>query len=112
MSPANGFGPEYMTYVLWGVTPEGRPVNLGEILPTGSKDRSDMTVTTNLQTFGLIVTAEPYFAVTMPSDVVVAQNMVDEKTAGRDRARECALHSACRVAHMRRPLDGTACFIR
>jgi outer membrane protein OmpA-like peptidoglycan-associated protein len=82
MSPANGFGPEYMTYVLWGVTPEGRPVNLGEILPTGSKDRSDMTVTTNLQTFGLIVTAEPYFAVTMPSDVVVAQNMVDEKTAG------------------------------
>jgi outer membrane protein OmpA-like peptidoglycan-associated protein len=82
MSPANGFGPEYMTYVLWGVTPEGRPVNLGEILPTGSKDRSEMTVTTNLQTFGLIVTAEPYFAVTMPSDVVVAQNVVDEKTAG------------------------------
>ena len=82
LSPANGFGPEYMTYVLWGVTPEGRPVNLGEVLPTGSKDRSDMTVTTNLQTFGLIVTAEPYFAVTMPSDVVVAQNVVEKSTAG------------------------------
>jgi outer membrane protein OmpA-like peptidoglycan-associated protein len=82
LSPANGFGPEYMTYVVWGVTPEGRPVNLGEVLPTGGKDRSDMTVTTNLQTFGLIVTAEPYFAVTMPSDVVVAQNTVDKSTAG------------------------------
>src|SRR5215472_1813666 len=82
LSPANGFGPEYMTYVVWGITPEGRPVNLGEVLPTGSKDRSDMTVTTNLQTFGLIVTAEPYFAVTMPSDVVVAQNMVKDDTSG------------------------------
>jgi outer membrane protein OmpA-like peptidoglycan-associated protein len=82
LSPANGFGPEYMTYVLWAITPEGRPMNLGEVLPTGSKDRSDMTVTANLQTFGLIVTAEPYFAVTMPSDVVVAQNVVDKDTAG------------------------------
>ena len=82
LSPANGFGPEYMTYVVWGITPEGRPVNLGEVLPTGSKDRSEMTVTTNLQTFGLIVTAEPYFAVTMPSDLVVAQNMVEKSTEG------------------------------
>lgn len=82
LSPANGFGPEYMTYVLWAVTPEGRPVNLGEVLPTGGKDRSDMTVTANLQAFGLIVTAEPYYAVTMPSDLVVAQNTVDDKTQG------------------------------
>src|SRR4051794_5697342 len=82
LSPANGFGPEYMTYVLWGITPEGRPVNLGEVLPTGGNDHSDMTVTTNLQTFGLIVTAEPYFAVTMPSDVVVAQNVVEDSTSG------------------------------
>ena len=82
MTPANGFGPEYMTYVLWAITPEGRPVNLGEILPTGGKDRVDTTVTTNLQSFGLIVTAEPYFAVTMPSDVVVAQNYVDKGTSG------------------------------
>jgi len=82
LSPANGFGPEYMTYVVWAITPEGRPVNLGEVLPTGSKDRSEMTVTTNLQTFGLIVTAEPYFAVTMPSDLVVAQNVVEKTTSG------------------------------
>ncbi len=82
LSPANGFGPEYMTYVVWAVTPEGRPVNLGEVLPTGGKDRSDVMVTTTLQSFGLIVTAEPYFAVTMPSDVVVAQNIVEKSTSG------------------------------
>jgi len=81
-SPANGFGPEYLTYVLWAISPEGRPVNLGEVLPTGSKDKNEMTVTTNLQAFGLIVTAEPYFAVTMPSDLVVAQNVVVDKTQG------------------------------
>ncbi|HEY1985545.1 MAG TPA: OmpA family protein [Terracidiphilus sp.] len=82
LSPANGFGPEYMTYVLWAVTPEGRPINLGEVLPTGGKDRAEMTVTANLQTFGLIVTAEPYYAVTMPSDLVVAQNVVEDRTQG------------------------------
>ncbi len=83
LSPANGFGPEYLTYVLWAITPEGRPINLGEVLPGGSKDKIGMTVTTNLQSFGLIVTAEPYFAVTMPSDLVVMQNFViDDKTEG------------------------------
>jgi len=82
LSPANGFGPEYLTYVVWGITPEGRPVNLGEVLPSGGKDKIDMTVTTNLQVFGLIVTAEPYFAVTMPSDLVVMQNFVEDKTQG------------------------------
>jgi len=83
LSPANGFGPEYLTYVLWAITPEGRPMNLGEVLPGGSKDKIGMTVTTNLQAFGLIVTAEPYFAVTMPSDLVVMQNFViDDKTEG------------------------------
>jgi outer membrane protein OmpA-like peptidoglycan-associated protein len=80
--PANGFGPEYLTYVLWAITPEGRPVNLGEVLPTGSRDKSHITVTTNLQSFGLMVTAEPYFAVTMPSDLVVAQNVVLNSTSG------------------------------
>jgi len=82
LSPANGFGAEYLTYVLWAITPEGRPVNLGEVLPTGSNDRSHITVTTNLQSFGLMVTAEPYFAVTMPSDLVVAQNFVQGNTSG------------------------------
>jgi outer membrane protein OmpA-like peptidoglycan-associated protein len=83
LTPANGFGQEYLTYVLWAITPEGRPVNLGEVLPTGSKDKNQITVTTDLQAFGLIVTAEPYYAVTMPSDVVVMQNYVlDDKTQG------------------------------
>ncbi len=83
ITPANGFGPEYLTYVLWAITPEGRPVNLGEVLPTGGKDKNTMSVTTNLQVFGLIITAEPYFAVTMPSDVVVMQNVVlNDKTQG------------------------------
>src|SRR5579862_1763482 len=79
--PANSFGVEYLTYVLWAVTPEGRPINLGEVLPDGSK--SEITVTTDLQAYGLIVTAEPYFAVTMPSDVVVYQNYaLPDKTQG------------------------------
>ncbi|WP_263351831.1 OmpA family protein [Acidicapsa acidisoli] len=83
LTPANGFGNEYLTYVLWAITPEGRPVNLGEVLPTGSKDKNQITVTSNLQTFGLIITAEPYFAVTMPSDIVVVQNVViEDKTQG------------------------------
>lgn len=83
LTPANSFGMEYLTYVLWAVTPEGRPVNLGEVLPTGSKDKNHITVTTNLQAFGLIITAEPYYAVTMPSDIVVMQNFVlSDKTQG------------------------------
>ncbi|MGA8108265.1 MAG: OmpA family protein [Acidobacteriaceae bacterium] len=81
LGPANGFGIEYLTYVLWAITPEGRPVNLGEVLWTHG--HADTTVTTNLQSFGLILTAEPYFAVTMPSDLVVMQNYVlPDKTAG------------------------------
>src|SRR6201996_3299211 len=79
--PANSFGPEYLTYVLWAITTQGRPVNLGEIMPGGSK--AEIKVTTNLQQFALIITAEPYFAVTTPSDLVVLQNTVNKnKTAG------------------------------
>ncbi len=79
--PANSFGPEYLTYVLWAITPQGRPVNLGEVMPSGSK--AEMKVTTNLQQFALIITAEPYFAVTTPSDLVVLQNTVSKnKTTG------------------------------
>ncbi len=79
--PANSFGVEYLTYVLWAITPQGRPVNLGEVMPGGSK--AEMNVTTNLQQFALIITAEPYFAVTTPSDLVVMQNTVTkDKTTG------------------------------
>jgi len=81
LPPANSFGIEYLTYVLWAITPEGRPINLGEVLWNHGK--SDITVTANLQSFGLVLTAEPYFAVTMPSDLVVMQNYVlPDKTAG------------------------------
>src|SRR5215469_3546761 len=72
IGPASQFGPEYLTYVMWAITPEGRAVNLGE-LPL-KDDHAQLDVTTDLQTFGLIITAEPYFAVTTPSDVVVMSN--------------------------------------
>lgn len=75
------FGPEYLTYVLWAITPEGRPANLGEVIPSDDGD-SKVQVTTGLQEFGMIVTAEPYFAVTRPSDLVVAENIVRNDTAG------------------------------
>jgi outer membrane protein OmpA-like peptidoglycan-associated protein len=81
LTPANGFGPEYLTYVLWAITPDGKPQNLGEILPAGTK--GDINVTTSLQSFGLIITAEPYFSVSTPSDIVVMQNVViNDKTQG------------------------------
>jgi outer membrane protein OmpA-like peptidoglycan-associated protein len=81
LTPANGFGPEYLTYVLWAISPDGRPQNLGEVLPAGTKN--NITVTTALQSFALIVTAEPYFAVSTPSDVVVLKNIIsDDRTNG------------------------------
>lgn len=78
---ANNFGPEYLTYVLWAITPEGRAKNLGEVILNGTKSKLD--VTTDMQVFGLVVTAEPYFAVTQPSDVVVMENMVRADTKGK-----------------------------
>jgi len=81
LQPASGFGGQYLTYVLWAITPEGRPVNLGEILPSeGGKSKID--VTTDLQAFGLIVTAEPYYAVVRPSNKVVAENILRQETKG------------------------------
>jgi outer membrane protein OmpA-like peptidoglycan-associated protein len=80
LEPAQKFGDEYLTYVLWAITPEGKSNNLGEILLSGDKSKID--VTTSLQTFGLIVTAEPYFAVSQPSNVVVLQNVVVAGTTG------------------------------
>ena len=81
LEPATKFGAEYLTYVLWAITPEGRPANLGEILLNGTSSKLD--VTTELQVFGLVVTAEPYFAVTMPSDLIVMENEVRADTRGK-----------------------------
>jgi outer membrane protein OmpA-like peptidoglycan-associated protein len=75
------FGGEYLTYVLWTISPEGRAVNLGEVL-VGDDQRSKLTATTDLQSFALIVTAEPYYAVRQPSNVVVLQNIVTADTKG------------------------------
>ena len=75
------FGTEYLTYVLWAISPEGRSVNLGEVL-VGDNSRSKLNVTTNLQAFALIVTAEPYYAVQQPSNVVVLENVVRADTRG------------------------------
>ncbi len=81
LRPATTQGSEYLTYVLWAITPEGRTSNLGEILLNGTK--SKLNVTTELQVFGLVVTAEPYYSVTRPSDLIVMENAVRSDTAGK-----------------------------
>ena len=81
LQPPGKFGGQYLTYVLWAITPEGRAANLGEIVPN-SDGKSKIDVTTDLQAFGLIVTAEPYFAVVYPSNIVVAENIVRQETKG------------------------------
>lgn len=80
--PAQKYGPEYLTYNLWAISPEGRASNLGEVL-LDSQGRGKVNVTTELQSFGLVVTAEPYFAVTQPSDVVVMENVIRPDTLGK-----------------------------
>jgi outer membrane protein OmpA-like peptidoglycan-associated protein len=75
------FGNEYLTYVLWAISPEGRQVNIGEVL-VGDNHRSKLDVTTDLQAFALIVTAEPYYAVRRPSNLVVLENAIRSDTIG------------------------------
>jgi outer membrane protein OmpA-like peptidoglycan-associated protein len=79
------FGTEYLTYVLWAISPEGSAVNLGEVL-VGGNHRGKLNVTTGLQAFALIVTGEPYFAVHQPSNVVVLENVVRIDTKGTSEA--------------------------
>ncbi len=85
LGPASRVGPQFLTYVLWAITPEGRAQNLGEIVPD-EYGKSSLDVTTDLQAFGLIVTAEPYFAVTRPSNEVVAENIIRQTTKGFEEA--------------------------
>jgi len=75
------FGNEYLTYVLWAISPEGRAMNIGEVL-VGENHRSKLDVTTDLQAFAMIVTAEPYYAVRRPSNVVVLENVIRPDTVG------------------------------
>lgn len=85
LGPATRIGPQFLTYVLWAITPEGRAQNLGEIVPD-EYGKSSLDVTTDLQAFGLIVTAEPYFSVTRPSNDVVAENIIRQQTKGFEEA--------------------------
>jgi outer membrane protein OmpA-like peptidoglycan-associated protein len=81
MRPAADFGEGFLTYVMWAITPEGRPQNLGEVMLNGNRAR--LQAATELQSFGLLVTAEPYYAVSQPSDMVVLEGAVkDGKTTG------------------------------
>jgi outer membrane protein OmpA-like peptidoglycan-associated protein len=81
MTPANTLGPEFLTYVLWAITPEGRAANLGEFQLNG--DKSKLSVTTRLPNFAMIVTAEPYFAVSTASEEVVLQGAPSSDTKGQ-----------------------------
>src|SRR5438309_10481491 len=79
---ATKFGLEYLTYVLWAVSPQGRPVNLGE-LSLNHHGEAQVKAYTDLQTFGMIVTAEPYFAVTQPGNMVVMERS-EERRVGKE----------------------------
>jgi outer membrane protein OmpA-like peptidoglycan-associated protein len=81
LTSASQFGAEYLTFVLWAIPPQGRAKNLGEVRLDEGRD--EIAATSDVQTFALIVTAEPYYAVTTPSDVVVMENAVREETRGR-----------------------------
>ena len=74
LEDATKFGLEYLTYVLWAVSPQGRPVNLGEVTIDHNSNTAHLKAATDLQTFGMIVTAEPYFAVTAPGNMVVMES--------------------------------------
>jgi outer membrane protein OmpA-like peptidoglycan-associated protein len=80
LPPANSFGPEYLTYVVWAISPEGRARNLGEVVLNGKSGKLDAA--SSLQAFGMMLTAEPYFSVSVPSDVVVMENDIRPDTVG------------------------------
>lgn len=76
------FGPEFLTFVLWAITPEGRAKSIGEIVSRNNDGKSEIVASSDLQSFGMIVTAEPYWAVSQPSDVVVMENFIRKDTTG------------------------------
>ncbi len=82
MAPPSTLGAEFLTFLLWAVSPEGRTSNLGEIL-TDKNGEGKLKATTPFQTFSLFVTAEPYFAVRQPSELVILQNELKKGTKGK-----------------------------
>jgi outer membrane protein OmpA-like peptidoglycan-associated protein len=81
MTQPSKLGAEFLTYVLWVVTPDGRTGNTGEIL-VDKNGEGKLNATTPAQTFAMIVTAEPYFAVRAPSEMVVLENDTRKNTKG------------------------------
>ncbi len=80
---ASELGGIYTTYILWAISPEGHVDNLGEIKRSGSTFvNSKLDVTTPLQTFALILTAEPHFLMKVPSRMVVMENLPPQRPNG------------------------------
>jgi len=92
------FGLNYLTYVLWALTPEGRAENLGELVTDG-EFKAKLETAAELQTFALLVTAEPYYAVTQPSDVVVLENVIRPETIGQVQTVDAKYELLRRSAH-------------
>jgi hypothetical protein len=69
LGSATKFGNEFLTYVLWGAVPKGRTLKIGELSEQGASRQ--VIATTVLRTFAMLVTAEPYAAVTQPSNIVI-----------------------------------------
>jgi len=82
MEDATKFGLEFLTYVAWAVSPQGRAENLGEV--TLEHGKGHVKAITDLQSFGLIVTAEPYSAVTQPGNMVVLENVFAAAAGGEE----------------------------
>jgi outer membrane protein OmpA-like peptidoglycan-associated protein len=82
LTQPNKLGDEFLTWVLWAASPEGRTINLGEI-QTNKNGKGELKATTQLQTFSLFVTAEPYFAVSRPSELLVLENEPRKSTKGK-----------------------------
>ncbi|HVP00310.1 MAG TPA: OmpA family protein [Bryobacteraceae bacterium] len=82
LTPPTSLGAEFLTYVLWSVSPDGRAINLGEVL-FDNNGSGKLKATTQLQSFSLFVTAEPYFAVRQPSEMVILENEIRKDTKGK-----------------------------
>jgi hypothetical protein len=95
LPPLTKFGLQCLTYVLWAITPDGKAVNLGKIVLDHS-DNLKLHVTTDFPAFGLLATAEPYYAVSQPSDVAVMETVVFPDTAGKIEAVEAKCESLSR----------------
>lgn len=77
-------GAGYATYVVWAVSPDGQIDNLGEIKRRGFFEfDSKISVTTPLQTFSIIITAEPHFLVRRPSRAIMLENLSAISLSGR-----------------------------